>query len=47
MFEDRWCLLEPFLLPQRWVLFEYSCFDQFPKYTFILLNLLTKVVVST
>ena len=30
MFEDRWCLWEPPLLPQRWVLLEYSCFDQFP-----------------
>ena len=33
MFEDRWCLQEPPppLLPQRWVLLEYSSFDQFPK----------------
>ena len=32
MFEDRWCLWEPPpLLLQRWVLFEYSRFDQFPN----------------
>ena len=32
MFEDRWCLWEPPLLPQRWFLLEYSCFDQFPYF---------------